>query len=146
METFFTSPFYPIIVSVIVAVIVAVITGYLTYYFALRRFYREKQYQNKLDKYQVLVDTMRGFVRGVNEQQAKQKFTDYYRAIWLCGSPAVVRLITKFYNTYIDRPDLENNEKQKIMTDCLLEAVIEMRRDLNTQGKLKKIEDFDLYV
>lgn len=137
MENFLTSPYYPILV--------AIISGYLAYHFAFKRFYREKQYQNKLKQYQILVDTMRGFVVRVNDQNAQQKFTNSYRAIWLHGSPKVVRLLTKFYNTLIDSPQLEPKEKREIMTDCLRKAVIEMRKDLNTPKKLKE-DDFDFYV
>jgi len=137
MGNFLTSPYYPIFV--------AAISGYLSYYLALKTFYHENQYQNKFKQYQILVDKMRSFIRRVDDINSQQAFANSYRAIWLFGSPKVIRLITKFYYTAIDSPSLKLEEKEKIMTDCLRKAVIEMRKDLNNPQKLEE-KDFDFYV
>lgn len=141
MEIFLTSPYYPIIVSIIVSII----SGYLAYKFALNRFYKENQYQNKIDQYKILVDTMRGWIKVIMDQTAQQKFTDSYRAIWLYGSPNVIKILTKFYKTLHDSPDLKQEQREIILTDCLRKAVIEMRKDLGAKGKLSE-NDFDFYV
>ena len=84
----------PVIYTPFIAIAGAILGSWCTYVFTLRRFHREKQYENKLKRYLKLVDKMRGFVKDVAQTKEgsddRKEFVDSYRTIWLYGSASVV--------------------------------------------------------
>lgn len=143
----------PVFYTPILTIAGAVIGSWLTYIFALRRFHREKQYENKLNRYLILVDKMRGFIRtkdspiDLNNSDDRKKFTDSYRTIWLYGSASVVREISKFLKIVTNPPEQtgEHEAAKLIAKSTLKRAIIEMRKDLRASGSLKE-DDFDIFI
>ncbi len=141
----------PLVYPIITAFATSIIVGFLTYHFAIKRFYREKQYQNKLDRYLLMADKMSGFVEGASSPDSRKEFVDSYRTILLYGNANVIKSITNFLNLALSkdecRPkDDEGLKKFKNETKlCLKKVILEMRNDLKASGKLKK-EDFDIFI
>jgi len=135
----------PLIFPIVAAVITSITSGYLTYRFATRKFQQESRFQNKLEHYQILVDKMRSFVSGVQDQTSQQMFIDSFRAIWLFGDTKVIKLLNNFLFHLIDDRKSTPAEKSKKMSNCLQKAVLRMRKDLGTKGKMIE-DDIKFYV
>lgn len=143
----------PLFYTPILTIAGAVAGSWLTYIFALRRFHREKQYENKLNRYLVLVDKMRGFVKtrddtpALSDSEDRKKFTDSYRTIWLYGSASVIKQVSKFLKIVTNAPEGsdEREAAQLIAKSTLKQAIIEMRKDLRASGKLRE-NDFDIFI
>ncbi len=144
----------PVFFASITGIVGAVLGSWFTYILALRRFHREKQYENKLSRYLLLVDKMRGFINGIGDEDERKKdrkaFADSYRTIWLYGSAKVIKHVSSFLDITLNPQRLEGkseDEKERIKDDAskiLKKAVIAMRKDLKAKGRLQA-KDFGLF-
>ena len=129
----------------------AVFGIYLTYVFGLLKFHREIQYQNKLKRYLVLVERMRGFVAGMGDDAQASKdrteFVNSYRTVWLYGDACVIKELNQFLNIVLNPPATKNAIKQakKQATNNLKKAIIAMRKDLKSNDKLKT-DDIGIFI
>lgn len=141
----------PVFYTPILAISGAILGSWFTYVFGLRKFHREIQYQNKLKRYLVLVERMRGFVAGMGDDDQASKdrteFVNSYRTVWLYGDACVVKEINQFLKIVLNPPAKSNAIKQakEQASSSLKKAIIAMRKDLKANGKLKE-EDFDIFI
>ena len=142
---------HPAFYTPLIGIIGAIFGSWLTYIFALKRYHREKQYENKLKRYLILVEKMRSFVKDISDFEAgsedRKKFVDSYRTIWLYGSSSVVKEVSKFLKIVLNPPP-SNGEKmiaEKEAKKIIKKAIIEMRKDLKAKGKLKS-NDFEIFI
>jgi len=141
----------PLFYTPLIGIVGAILGSWLTYIFALRRFHREQQYQNKLDRYLILVEKMRGFVQANKEEigssEDRVEFVNSYRTIWLYGSAKVVKYVSQFLSIALNPPDTQAKRDQASdkAKDILKKSIVAMRKDLKAKGKLKDT-DFEIFV
>jgi len=146
MELIKTILVNPIFYIFITAILSAIISSWLTYVFAVKKFHREVQYENKLNRYLLLVEKMRCFVEPedlddiFNNPKIKKEFMDSYRTVWLYGSAEVIKEISGFLKMIKGKKSINTKAKELIKN-----TIIAMRKDLKARGKLKR-NDFDIFI
>jgi len=141
---------YTTIISIFASIITGFISAAITFNFGIKKFHREIQYKNKLDRYLVIVDKCKGWVEGSDKKMSsddRTKFVDSYRTIWLYGNSSVIKHLSRFLKIATNPPESKEKliEAKNDAKLILKQAVIAMRKDLNASGKLKE-NDFDIFI